>query len=120
MLDKIQDVDYRYLLRCNIKFKDLPFKLPLSSIWNDIWESWCKANYQESIVGIDEVCNQTLWYNSHIKIGTRVAFHKRWAEKNIMWMNDILTQEPPYRFLTLEELEKKIQDEYALYRVLWT
>ena len=29
MMEQIKDVDYRYLLRCNIKFSDLPIKLPL-------------------------------------------------------------------------------------------
>ena len=36
MLEQINKVNYRYILRCNIKFDDLPFKLPVSSIWHDI------------------------------------------------------------------------------------
>ena len=107
MLEQIGDLDYRYLLRCNIKLQDLPFKLPLSSIWLDIWTAWCKANYKEELTCVEEICNQTLWFNSQIRIGNKVAFHKRWAEKDIMWMNDILTEGTPYRMLTLEELEGK-------------
>ena len=94
------------MLRCNIIFADIPLKLPMSSVWYDIWAVRCKANYKDEFTSIDEVCNQTLWFNSQIRIGNKVVFHKRWADNNIMWMNDILMEGNPYRILTLEELEK--------------
>ena len=97
------------MLRCNIRFIDLPFKLPVSNIWHDIWDSWCNINYQENLTSMDEVCNQTIWFNSHIKLGNKVAFLSRWSSNNIMWIQDLLTGEGPYRFLTLQELERKYE-----------
>ena len=29
-------IDLKYLTRCNIKTKDLPFKFPKNSIWNEV------------------------------------------------------------------------------------
>ena len=97
MMEQIAEVDHRYLLRCNIKFEDLPFKLPVSSIWHDIWGAWCKANYQENLVSTNEVCNQTIWFNSQIRINNTVAYFRNWANGNIMWMKDILSEEGPYQ-----------------------
>ena len=79
----------------------------MSSIWHDIWGAWCKANYQENLVSTDEVCNQTIWFSSQIRINNTVTYFRNWANGNIMWMKDILSDEGPYKFLNLEEIESR-------------
>jgi hypothetical protein len=91
-------------LRSNTKYKDLPFKFPYESLWDEIIETWCEENYYEPKT-MDEVYNQLLWYNSHIKVGKKVIHWKHWQENNINWLADILMEdEHGLRFLTFEEL----------------
>ena len=48
MLKKIQP-DLTYLLRCNILYKDLPIKFPKGSIWEEIFQKWCKINFAKTV-----------------------------------------------------------------------
>ena len=109
MLEKIQLVDYRYLLQSDITYNDLPFTLPATSVWANIWQSWCQANYKHELPCQDEIFNQTLWLNSKIRIGDNVAYNKQWITKNIKWIHDIVKGDGPYTFLTKEEIEEKYE-----------
>ena len=107
MLEKIQLVDYRYLLRSNIAYEDLPFKLPATSIWASIWKAWCRTNYKQEILHLDEILNQTLWFNSQIRVGGKAAYNRRWSTHDIMWINNIVKGDGPYTILNREEIEEK-------------
>ena len=98
--------DIRYFVRCNIKFKDLPFQLPQNSIWREIWANWCIENFNEQPTAPEEIINQNLWYNSNIKINKKVVHYRKWEEKGIRWLNDILIEDTDMslRFLSYEEL----------------
>ena len=50
---KIDDVDY---VRIGNK----------GNVWDSILRAWCSYNYKEP-VNVDEIMNQTLWYNTHIR-----------------------------------------------------
>ena len=78
------------LLRCNIKYKDLPFNFEKGSMWDEIWDNWCEINYEENVNTAEKVLNQQLWYNSHIKIGKRVAWYQKWSRGGINWISDII------------------------------
>jgi hypothetical protein len=83
-------IDIVYLSRCNIKFKDLPFKFAEDSMWNEIWREWCMENYKEP-EGIEEILEQNLWYNSNILIQGKVQLWKRWEEAGIKWIADLIS-----------------------------
>lgn len=106
VLDKIP-INIQYMARCNIKFADLPFKFPKHTIWNEIWVQWCLENYKDEIIYPDEILNQNLWFNSHIRIQNKVVCYKTWENKGIRWVNDLLFEENDMtlRFLTLEEFK---------------
>jgi hypothetical protein len=73
---QILDIEPEYLLRCNIKYRDLPFKTKLKGLklWDEIMKFWCEENYEENIDTIEKIMNQSLWMNSNIKINKQVIF----------------------------------------------
>ena len=99
-------VDARYMARCNVKFKDLPFQLPNKSIWREIWAYWCIHNYDNQPTKPEQIINQNLWFNSHIKINKKTVHYKKWERQGIRWVNDLLSENDDLtlRFLSYEEL----------------
>jgi hypothetical protein len=98
--------DIKILLNSNIKYVDLPFKLPKQNMWNEIWEIWCNENYSEPET-LSEILNQQIWYNSHIKIGNKPVYWEHWKKIDINWIADlIIIDETGRRLLTIEELSE--------------
>ena len=71
VMEQIPHVDYRYLLRCNLKLEDMPQNTDSGTMWDEIWRTWCELNYNGEITSPEEALNQTLWYNSNIRIGNK-------------------------------------------------
>ena len=109
ILEDIPNVDYRYFLRCNLQWKDLPFTPTKNSMWEEIWMLWCNINFKQKLESTDEMYNQSLWYNSHIKVGGQVVYYPKWAENGIMWVHDILKEDKGYKFLTISEIKVKFK-----------
>ena len=108
VMEQIPHVDYRYLLRCNLKFEDMPFSMTTGTIWDEIWTVWCELNYVEYITTVEDVLNQTLWYNSNIRIGNKPAFFKKWASHGIMWLKDII-DEDTMKMKSKQQLEQDFE-----------
>jgi hypothetical protein len=105
IINKIKpDIDF--MARCNIKYEDLPFKFPKDSMWDEIWKMWCEENFKE-VITLENIMNQTLWYNSYIKSAKKVLFWKNWYDAEINWVGDIIFEnnQGEKRFLSLEELK---------------
>ena len=103
-------MDLKYLLRCNIKYADLPFTFQKHSMWDEVWKKWCHQNYQAEIDNTEAVLNQNIWLNSHIKINHKVFIYRKWADKGIQWISDILmeNEEGQRRFMTQQEIAKRL------------
>jgi hypothetical protein len=113
-------VNIDYMARCNIKYKDLPFKFPKNSMWDETWRLWCEENYKE-VSSLDEIMNQTLWYNSHIKSDNKVLYFKNWDNADIKWVADLIDENDKGErsFCTRQELiemgiEKLTQMQYNI------
>jgi hypothetical protein len=101
-------IDMEYLCRCNIKYKDLPFRTKFKNkgIWDEFWQLWCKENSYE-VKYLDEILNQNIWLNSYIKIKNKVVHWKKWKNKKINWIIDLTKLENNRRrFMTKQELEE--------------
>jgi len=103
--------DITYLLRCNLKFKDLPLDLKKGSLWDEFWRKWCEHNHEEYIEDLEGVLNQNIWLNSHIKVHGKTIHYKNWERMGLRWINQLTTdtQDNKLRFLTLEELEGRMR-----------
>lgn len=56
----------------------------------------------------NEILNQSLWFNSHIKINTRIIFNKSWHEAGIKYVVHLTKKvNNNFIFLTPEELYNK-------------
>jgi hypothetical protein len=96
--------DIEYVTRCNIRYEDLPFKIPKENMWNEVWKTWCTENFYNPEL-LDEILNQSLWWNSHIKINGKPLFNKIWYNAGIRWLQDILMENNEgRRWKTKEEI----------------
>ena len=98
------------LLRCNIKYEDLPFKFNKDSLWDEVWQKWCGINYEDNIEDEERILNQHIWYNSHIKINHKVVWKEKWSKQGISWMTDLIMEDDRRhrRFKTIEEITAKL------------
>jgi hypothetical protein len=98
-------MDLDYFARCNLKYIDLHFKFPKNSMWDEVMREWCDENFTNPET-YQEILNQNLWRNSHIKIGNKTNLWKKWYEMDIKWIADLIMIEDnnQSRFLTFNEI----------------
>jgi hypothetical protein len=98
-----------YVARCNIKYEDLPFKLPEHNMWNEVWRTWCKENFHNPEL-LDQILNQSIWWNSHIRINGKPLYKKKWDEAGIKWLHNLITEnETGKRWKTIKEIRAEFQ-----------
>ena len=61
------------------------------SFWRNVLIAWNELR-DVSPEGDNVIEKQMLWYNSNIKIGKQVICYKKWAEKGVMYVQDLLTE----------------------------
>ena len=76
---------------CNITSKDIIENFDENSIWTRILVAWSKINFFEP-QNKEEVLNQYLWYNSHIKVNGKVIKWKHWWNKDIWKVQDLVSR----------------------------
>ena len=76
-----------------------------NKFWYDVFDAWysfihfLKPRTNEDIMGIN------LWNNNNIKINNSPVFYRRWYNKNINFIKDILN--PEGKILTFEQFQNK-------------
>jgi hypothetical protein len=99
--------DIKYVTRCNIKYEDLPFKLPGYNMWNEVWKTWCNENFHNPEI-IDQIMNQSIWWNSNIRINGKPLYKRSWDEAGIKWIQDLITEsETGKRWKTIKEIRSE-------------
>ena len=106
ILDLYCKTDMKILLQCNIAANDLSFcfKKQLPKFWIDVLKCWCEYNYKE----VDEIKNpatQIIWFNSNIKVGNTILFHKHLLSKGVLYLSDITKDNK--EFYSLNEFNRK-------------
>ena len=89
VLNIIQPVDRRYMLECNVAFKDLPFRFSKNNVWFEIWTSWCIYNYKKDIASVEEIMTQNPWLNSNIRVVHIVMFNRDLDTNNINYLHHL-------------------------------
>jgi len=102
----IPNISPEYLLKCNLDKKDVNniIKFKKGSFWSEIFSEWCYLNYDPHPTLKDELLNQNLWFNSHIKVGKKMVFNKKLYEADVRYIKDILHNG---KFLTIENIRQK-------------
>jgi len=106
--DIYDNIDLKYLLRCNLKTKDIPFAPKQCKHWLENLKIWCKLNYREDITNWADIVNQSLWLNSHILVNNKPLWNAYWYEKGIRWLGDLLNENTGH-LLTHTEFDNKFQ-----------
>jgi hypothetical protein len=88
---KILKIDPEYMLRCNIKYTDLPFIKDLRKLklWEEIIKYWCEENFDEDPQDANTILNQSIWMNSHIKINKKTVYWEKWYKEGFKWVADL-------------------------------
>jgi hypothetical protein len=80
------------ILKGNISPKDLQHQnlLPSNQFWKEVVELWAHYNFTDlQYIKEEEMNNQPLWFNTHIKVGNRVVHYKIWMEAGINQIKDL-------------------------------
>ena len=56
-------------------------------LWVDVLRSWCSLNYKSCNIG--DITNQTLWFNSNIKIFNKPVFYLDLYRKGMKYISDL-------------------------------
>jgi len=99
----IPEIDIDYLLRCNINVQDIKnvVKFKNDSIWLEIFVEWCYLNFDHYPIGKEDILHQSIWFNSHIKVGKKMVFNKMLYKAGIKYIKDIVRNN---KFLTIWEI----------------
>jgi exonuclease III/nitrogen regulatory protein PII-like uncharacterized protein len=94
--EKLPMKDPNYFMECSIKFSDIPNKPEKNNIWNEIILNWCLLNMEyndKKTWTLHEICQETLWWNSYIKIKGKVIEYKHWSQRGIKYVHHLLDEE---------------------------
>ena len=92
---------------CNLKDSDIRITSPDQNFWRDMRCLWAQIAFCEPCTA-DEVKNQIIWYNSHIKKGKKVfAVDEELYKAGLRRIKDILNDQD--NFLRTEEFVQKYQ-----------
>ena len=79
------------LFECNLKEEDINSSFNFSDVFLiEVLGIWCELNYQDVLTSSTHFHSQILWNNSLIKIGKKPIFYKKWFQKGIVFVKDLL------------------------------
>ena len=85
----------KYLFRANLNSTDLThwFKLSENNPWSEILVDWCNYNYKvkEMLYNKNSILDQTLWFNSHLRISHRPVYYKSWYDNGLRYITDLVS-----------------------------
>ena len=80
------------ILKGNMSPRDLQQNnlLPSSQFWEEVTKLWATYSYKTmEEINEEEMNDQPLWYNSHIKVRNQVLYYKHWQEMGIAKIKDL-------------------------------
>ena len=92
----------QHVFECNLSPKDTT-KLKCKNVFKSILNAWCIYNFYQP-TSRNQVLDQVIWYNSHIRINGKIIFWKKLYVKDIVYFKDLLSNN---EMLSFEELQIK-------------
>jgi hypothetical protein len=76
----------------NLKANDVHYLDIKNTFLKQVLEAWCKVHFCpiEDLESLEEKQSQIIWFNSLIRISNRPVFFKKWYDKNILYVGDLL------------------------------
>ena len=108
VLSNLPNIELDYLFQCNLAPRDTHHVYPRleNSIWMDVFWAWGRYRYQREIKSKIDIMNETIFWNSHIRISNKPIFNQTLYEAKIWYVKDLLDYDNHY-FLTHENSKKK-------------
>jgi exonuclease III len=105
---RLGEIRLQDFIECNLKKKDIPFKNLENSIWRDILLSWCEVNFKDNIESPHDLVNESIWYNSNIKIAGKVLWKSNWWNEGIHLVWDLL-DDSKRKMISYREFNRKFK-----------
>ena len=88
------------------------------SFWRDVLIDWVEMT-NEFPIGSEQTRAQMIWLNTHIKIANKPILYKKWFEKGVIYIGDIVTEEGT--LMPYDEFCNKynLKVPYTKYRGIW-
>ena len=118
----LKPVGGKFILCCNFDVKRLPIKVP--PFYEDCLKSFAKCSVtnnqcEEITDDINEILQIILWNNKHIRVDGKPAFYKALAEKGILIIGDLISENNELiTKCSLRELNLTPLDQFRLISVL--
>jgi len=58
--------------------------------WHDTFQPWFTFINQIKIKSWSDILNEPLWYNERVKVGGKSIFYRKWFEKGIIFIHDLV------------------------------
>ena len=87
----IPNIDILDFLHCNLNAKDMNTicKRQSASFWHELLNNWSKWNFNPHPMTREYIINQPIWFNSLIKIGGNIVFHRKWYNQGIFTIRQL-------------------------------
>ncbi len=72
-----------YIWKCNLNPYDVDKILPINTFWRDVLKAWGHYNFTYPLEK-ENICNNIIWYNSHILIDNKPIFYKKCFEGGVV------------------------------------
>ena len=95
------------ILKFGTDFTKAKINAELNPFWKDVIFSYQYISLKMKIKNPRNVYTMNLWYNPNIKMGNKSVHLKRWSEKAILYVGDLINQEG--EFYTFNEFEQKFR-----------
>ena len=86
---------------CNLSNEDIEYFKIQNPFWKHTLSLWATYHFYVP-EHIDEISNQIIWYNSHVKVNNKVIFWKEWYDRGIVQIKDLIIEN---KVMTARELE---------------
>ena len=86
-------IDLKSLLHFGTEYLNKCINKTKNQFWKDVLQAWKALQFkqeQKDNYSSEQIQNNELWFNDKIKIGGKSIFYKKWYEKNIIYINDLL------------------------------
>ena len=106
--EKMANLAYQFLnptLRsdiwlCNLNITDAGMIYTgANRFWTEVLQAWAKIHFNTA-----ELIDQTIWYNSNIRINGNVIFWEKYYTKGLLWLSELIVENKPIDRNVAEEL----------------